>query len=88
MSKKVKHKCTTFSHFDEDGNIVEKNKICYDTDKEVIEADRRVNLKEKTIHKTVAYKCDVCHKWHIGKSKRILTEKDREHYKNVKSKFI
>ncbi len=88
MSKKVKHKCTTFSHFDEDGNIVEKNKICYDTDKEAIEAARRVNLKEKTIHKMVAYKCDVCHKWHIGKSKRILTEKDREHYKNVKSKFI
>lgn len=88
MNKKVKHKCTTFSHIDEDGHIVEKNKICYDTDKEAIEVARRINLKEKTIHKMVAYKCDVCHLWHIGKSRRILTEKDREHYKNVKSKLI
>lgn len=31
----------------------------------------------------VAYKCESCGKWHIGRNDTELTEKDRLHYKKM-----
>ena len=75
-------KCTTFSHIDENGNIIEKPKRAYKTDKEAIKAAQLMNLKAKQIHKLVAYKCPICQFYHIGKSNRLITEKDRNKIKN------
>jgi uncharacterized membrane protein len=33
---------------------------------------KRINQKENQIHKVIAYKCSVCHKYHVGKGKKIL----------------
>lgn len=71
----------TFSHYNEKGEKVYKAKKTFETDKEAIEAARIKNLNPKTIHKYVAYKCKVCHKWHVGNNGRELTDKDREHYR-------
>lgn len=65
------------------GEWIERPKNAFDTDKEAIERARIMNLYPKTIHKVVAYKCSVCGKWHVGRTKKELTEKDREHYRNV-----
>lgn len=51
--------------------------------KQAIAEARSLNLSEKQIHKAVAYKCSVCHKWHIGKSNKVLTEKDVKKYKHL-----
>lgn len=65
------------------GQIVEKPKKPYETDKEAIESAKHINLKSKTIHKLVAYKCSVCQKWHIGRNKKELTDKDRDKYRKT-----
>ena len=66
-----------------DGKIFTKEKIGYSTDKEAIEMARVMNCREHVIHKLVAYKCPICQKWHVGRSWKVLTEKDREHYRKV-----
>lgn len=65
------------------GQWTEKNKRSYDTDKEAIEIARQMNLNVKQIWKVVAYKCDTCGKWHVGRSNHTLTDKDRERYRKV-----
>ena len=66
-----------------DGVIIESPKRAYDTDKQAIAEARSLNLSEKQIHKAIAYKCSICHKWHIGKSNKVLTEKEVERYRKV-----
>ena len=66
------------------GKWIEKEKIAYNSDKDAIEKARLMNLYPNTIHKVVAYKCSVCGKWHVGRSNKVLTDKDIAHYKNVK----
>lgn len=65
------------------GQLIEKEKIAYETDKEAIETARHMNLRKETIRKVVAYKCPVCLKWHVGRSFRTLTDKDRDKYSKV-----
>ena len=65
------------------GVWVEKPKIAYENDKDAIEKARIMNTRDYTIHKLVAYKCSICGKWHVGRSNKVLNDKDREHYKNV-----
>ena len=63
--------CKTFSHLDENGDKVWKNKKKFNTlDEAIIEA-KRINSLSKTIHKVVSYKCTVCHKYHIGRNGKI-----------------
>lgn len=69
------------------GQWFEKEKIAYETDKEAIEKAREMNLRPQTIRKVVAYKCDTCHKWHIGRTSKCLTEKDREHYRKAGGEY-
>ena len=66
-----------------DGKVFTKEKIGYSIDKEAIEMARVMNCRRDTIHKLIAYKCPVCQKWHIGRSRKVLTEKEREHYMKV-----
>jgi len=65
------------------GKVFTKEKIGYLTDKEAIERARVMNCREHTIHKLVAYKCPICQKWHVGRSRKVLTEKEREHYRKA-----
>ena len=37
--------------------------------------------RDKTIHKRQAYKCSVCHKWHVGRGKTVLTDEDKRKLK-------
>ena len=71
--KKFKNNvCKTFSHIGENGEKVWKDKVKFLTlDDAIIEAKRMNNLP-KTIHKLVAYKCTVCHKYHIGRNGKLI----------------
>ena len=72
-----------FTSYMVDGKVFIKEKVGYSTDKEAIERARVMNCRKDTIHKLVVYKCPICQKWHIGRSKKVLTEKEREHYMKV-----
>lgn len=37
-----------------------------------------INVQDKTIHKRQAYKCSVCHKWHLGRGKTLTDEDKRK----------
>lgn len=58
-----------------------RNKTAYETEKEAIRAAMVINVQDKTIHKRQAYKCSVCHKWHVGRGKTILTDEDKRKLK-------
>lgn len=75
--------CKKFGYLDNDGNPVYIQKKAYDTDKEAIEVARIMNCNNSQIHKAVAYKCPKCGKWHVGRNKSVLSEKDKKHYKTV-----
>lgn len=60
---------------------VYRNKTTYETEKEAIHAAMVINVQDKTIHKRQAYKCSVCHKWHVGRGKTILTDEDKRKLK-------
>jgi hypothetical protein len=63
------------------GKLVPKKS--FETEKDAVRVARIINIQSKTIHKMVAYKCETCGKWHIGKNGTELTEKDRLHYKKM-----
>ncbi len=50
--------------------LVEKEQ--FSTLDEAIEVAKKINKRPQQIHKTVAYKCNVCFKYHIGKNKTLL----------------
>lgn len=58
-----------------------RNKTAYETEKEAIHAAMVINVQDKTIHKRQAYKCSVCHKWHVGRGKTTLTDEDKRKLK-------
>ena len=72
-----------FTSYMVDGKVFIKEKVGYSTDKEAIERARVMNCRRDTIHKLVAYKCPICQNWHVGRSRKVLTEKEREHYMKV-----
>lgn len=71
----------TFKIYKSNIDFIEIEKRSYNTLDDAIFAAKLNNSKENTIHKYIAYKCDVCYKYHIGKSYRELKEKDRIKYK-------
>lgn len=56
-------------------------KKSYKTEQEAVTLARFLNSKENVIHKMVAYKCSKCDNWHIGSNGNLLTDDDREHYR-------
>ena len=69
------------SHYKIGPNGILEEKKTFDTEQEALKMARFLNTKENTIHKMVAYKCSECGKWHIGRNKTLLSNKDREEYK-------
>lgn len=57
--------------------LIEKKQ--YETELDALTVARFINTQPDAIHKSIAYKCIKCGKWHIGTTDKELTEKDREH---------
>ena len=55
-------------------------KRSYATDAEAISVAALMNSSCRQVRKAVAYKCPVCHMWHVGRSRRTLTDDERERY--------
>lgn len=73
--------CMTIQNYDEDNNPIYKTKLKFDTLDQAIHHAKIFNSKEYQIHKLVAYKCPNCYKYHVGRGKKELTQKDRKKYK-------
>jgi hypothetical protein len=69
------YKCTTTVTDYNTGEQVEKPKKAYDTLDDAIAACKAINTKPNRIHKVVSYKCKSCHKYHIGRNGKELTDK-------------
>lgn len=67
--------CFTFDRI-ESGEMIQRPKKKFDTLDKAIEVDKYENAKSEHIHKVVAYKCKVCHKYHIGRNGKQLTQKE------------
>ena len=72
-------KCTTVKYVD--GKPVDTPKKRFASDVEAIAEARRLNCMERQIHKAVAYKCGTCGCWHVGRTNKVLTPKERERYR-------
>ena len=59
-----------------DGSLIPKHG--YETEMDALTTARFLNTRPNVIHKVIAYKCDKCGKWHIGRTFKELTEKDRK----------
>lgn len=76
--------CETIERYDENMNPVFKPKLKFETLDDAIEHAKRVNSKDHIIHKVVAYKCSKCHKYHVGRNGKELTDKERNKFKKFK----
>ena len=61
--------------------IETKSKKQYDTLDEAIKVAKQMNLKPDQRFKLVGYKCNECHKYHIGKNNREIKDKERNKWK-------
>jgi len=69
--------CATISHIDPDGTKHYKPKKVYDTLDKAINEAKRLNSLDKQLTKLVAYKCDHCYKYHIGRNGKTLSDKEK-----------
>lgn len=60
------------------GELVAKKS--FDTENEAIESARFLNTKQNIPFKIVAYKCNLCGKWHVGNNGKKLFDDDRKKY--------
>jgi hypothetical protein len=71
--------CDTLLYIDRLGERVTKKKKVYNTLEEAISMAKKMNEKAKIekdikyMYKLNAYYCTVCFKFHIGKSKKLLS---------------
>lgn len=70
-------KCHTISHFDERGNTVFKEKQRFKTLDDAIVVAKIMNRNDDREFKVVAYKCQYCYQYHIGKNGNLVTDRDR-----------
>jgi hypothetical protein len=70
--------CKTFSHIGADGEKVYRPKKSYKTLDEAIAECKKLNARDKQITKLVSYKCKECHKYHIGRNGKELSQKYKE----------
>lgn len=59
------------------GNV-RRPKKSYETDEDAIRACMRINQQDKQIHKVVAYRCIECGSFHVGKTRNVLSAKDKK----------
>jgi len=69
--------CSYILYKEEDGTEVRNPKRRFNTSYDATRSAMYMNLKESTVHKFVAYKCSKCGKYHIGHTKKVLSDKDR-----------
>ena len=67
-----------FTNIVELGEVVQRPKKKFDTLDKAIEVAKYENSKSEHFSKVVAYKCSVCHKYHIGRNGKTLTQKERD----------
>jgi Ser-tRNA(Ala) deacylase AlaX len=77
MSDVYKVGCNTLVRTEEDGTKVYKDKKKFDSLDDAIEACKKVNAQPHRISKLVSYKCKCCHKYHIGRNGKTITDKYR-----------
>ncbi len=70
--------CTTLDRVEENGVMVMRPKRQFDTLDKAIEVAKLENAKSDHIHKVVAYKCNTCFKYHVGRNGKPLTDKEKE----------
>ncbi len=78
----MKTQCNYFSHL-ENGEKVYSLKKKYNSLDDAILIARIYNAEDHSIHKLVAYKCNICLKYHIGKTNKMITDKERLRYKKL-----
>jgi hypothetical protein len=69
--------CTTIDKVIENGVTLTKPKKQFETLELAIAVAKIENAKDEHDLKVVAYKCNTCHKFHIGRNGKPLTEKER-----------
>lgn len=74
--------CSTKQIDVETGQITIKNKLKYDSLNEAINIAKRMNMEDDRVMKVVAYKCQKCHFYHVGKNGSLLTKKYKNKLKN------
>jgi hypothetical protein len=72
--------CTKLERIDEDGQKVMQAKKQFNTLDDAIKAAKIDNAKPERLSKVVAYKCPTCHKYHVGRNGKVLTEKEKAKY--------
>lgn len=77
METQIKNQCQTLERYEENGTPVYKAKKKFNTLEEAIAECKKENAKQDRIHKVVSYKCNVCHKYHIGRNGKEITPKLR-----------
>lgn len=70
--QKYKNVCTKLLYKQPDGTEVRTPKSSFDTLDKAIEAAKNLNARNNAQHKVVAYKCNSCFKYHVGKNKSPL----------------
>jgi len=80
--------CKTFDTISENGEIVRRPKKQFNTLDEAIKIAKIENAKPNHIHKVVAYKFTECHKYHIGRNGKEISEKERAKLKQEISMSI
>jgi hypothetical protein len=70
--------CNTLVRIEPDGTKVYTEKKKFNTLDEAIVECKKLNSLPHRINKVVSYKCKHCHKYHIGRNGKEISEKYRE----------
>ena len=73
--------CQTIESYNKGGSITFKSKKKFDRLELAISFAKKINSQEHIIHKVVAYKCNLCQHYHIGRNGKELKEKERIKFK-------
>jgi hypothetical protein len=77
--------CQKINGYDKNNEPILKLKNKYGSLDIAIRYAKRYNLTTKQDRKLVAYKCTVCHQYHIGRGETLITEKYRKKLKKEAS---
>ena len=80
--------CDTLVRIDPDGRKIYKSKKPYNALEDAIKEAKKLNAQDHQIHKLVAYKCNYCRNYHIGRNGKEISEKDRFKYKKESLNLI
>lgn len=69
--------CETIVIIDPSGFKHYKPKKVYNSLDEAIAVAKKMNARDQQITKLVAYKCDKCFKYHIGRNGKLLSKKEK-----------